>query len=66
MRRAMTQRELEDASGILHSTISDLERGEITNPTLATIRALAMALDIPAGFLLGEVSEEIFKRRKLK
>ena len=43
-RRGMNQRELSDASGVPQPMISDIENGNVLNPTIKTLSRLAKAL----------------------
>lgn len=52
--RGMTQLQLAAAAGLGIATLSDIERGQITDPQLSTLEKLARALDKPASALLGE------------
>jgi len=49
----LTQKELQEASGISGTYISDIERGKITNVGIEIIRALADALEVDIAYLLG-------------
>ncbi len=50
LRRRLTLREVADKAGITSSALSQLERDQF-NPTLATLKALAVALNITIGSL---------------
>lgn len=50
--RGMTQLQLAAAAGLGIATISDIERGQITDPQLSTIEKLARVLGKPVGALL--------------
>ena len=45
-RRKLNQRELSDASGVPQPMISDIENGNVKNPTIKTIYRLATALRV--------------------
>lgn len=45
--RDMTQLQLAAAAGLGIATISDIERGQITDPQLSTLASLAHALGVP-------------------
>jgi XRE family transcriptional regulator, fatty acid utilization regulator len=51
--RGMTQLQLAAAAGLGIATISDLERGQITDPQLSTLEKLAGALGTSVDALLG-------------
>ena len=51
-RAALTQGELAEASGVGITTIVRIERGQITEPRVSTLRKLADALDITPAQLL--------------
>jgi transcriptional regulator with XRE-family HTH domain len=52
--RAMTQKDLSEASGVAVSTIVDIERGK-SEPQIRTIRQLARALNVtPERLVIGE------------
>ncbi len=52
--RAMTQKDLSEASGLAVSTLVDIERG-VAEPQIRTIRRLAKALDVtPERLVLGD------------
>jgi transcriptional regulator with XRE-family HTH domain len=53
----LTQEQLAVKAGVVTSTISRLERGEVADPGIATIVKLAIALDLdPADLLILEAS----------
>lgn len=45
-RRKLNQRELSDASGVPQPMISDIENGNVKNPTIKTVYRLATALRV--------------------
>jgi len=47
----LSQRELGQRSGVAVSSIADIERRHVARPRPATIRALAQALGVDAGWL---------------
>lgn len=49
-----TQERIARESGLSLNVIARLERGEIENPHVATLAAVAAALDLPTSALLGE------------
>jgi len=49
--RRMTQERLADAAGLTTKRVWQIERQDV-NPTLATARAIASALDVPLELLL--------------
>jgi transcriptional regulator with XRE-family HTH domain len=46
--RGMTQAELAKETGLLQGHISELERGVVSTPEIATMKKLAQALDMTA------------------
>lgn len=56
-RRGLSQPELAKAARLAASTVSKIERGELANPRLATIRALAGALGTTTSVLQGGISD---------
>lgn len=53
-RAALTQGELAEASGVGITTIVRIERGQIEEPRVSTLRKLADALDVAPADLLGD------------
>lgn len=53
--QGLSQFQLAKMSGVAQSTISDIERGNIS-PTVGTIRKLAKALGVPISALLDDDS----------
>ena len=53
-RRMMNQRQLSDASGVPQPMISQIETGDVKNPTVGTMRKLAMALKCTIDDLIDE------------
>lgn len=51
-RKVLTQEELADEAGVSPVTIHRLETGVNENPRPATVRKLALALGVDAGWLL--------------
>jgi transcriptional regulator with XRE-family HTH domain len=51
-RAEMTQGELADKAGVSRATINRIEQGHSENVTLATINAIAKALDVDADVLV--------------
>lgn len=45
--KGLTTRAVAEAIGINHSTISYLEKGDVDNPTIKTLKGLAGVLEIP-------------------
>ena len=54
VKRNLTQKQLQDLSGISMVTIRKIEKGEVEKVTLATYKKLAKALDIPVEELIKE------------
>ena len=54
--KAMSQRELDDASGIDATEISRLEKGK-SNPTHETLQRLAKGLDVPCSQIFAGAPE---------
>ncbi len=53
-RAVLTQEELAEKSGVGVATIIRLERGQIEEPRVSTLRKLAGALDVDARELIGD------------
>lgn len=53
----MTQGELADRSGVSRSYIAQVERGDITNIGIEPLTALAKALGVTVGYLIGETED---------
>jgi transcriptional regulator with XRE-family HTH domain len=51
--RDLTLRQVSEASGVSIPYLSDLERGVLVNPTLDTLKKIAVALDVSLNQLLG-------------
>ena len=51
MTAGLTQQQLSEAADVRQATISDIERGEI-EPTVATLKKLAAALNVEVGDLI--------------
>lgn len=58
-RRQLTKRELAEKSGITAVTLTRLETGKTTEPSMETLRALAEVLGYPVDFFFGENYEEL-------
>lgn len=60
LRRAAgySQTQLSARSGVAKNTISDIERGAADNPELDTLKALAEAIGVSVGYLVGELVPE--------
>jgi len=56
-RRDLSQKELAAKSGISYGLIAALEAGNRTNPTIRTIKALAVALQVPGHELVPSLCE---------
>lgn len=54
IKRNLTQKELQEISGVSTVTIGKIERGEIENVTLTTYKKLAQALEVPIEQLIKE------------
>lgn len=54
VKRNLTQKQLQDLSGISMVTIRKIEKGEVEKVTLATYKKLAKALEIPVEELIKE------------
>ena len=52
--KGMTQQELEQATGIKYSNISDYETGKVTDISTSTARKLATFFDCSIDYLLGD------------
>jgi len=52
MMKTLTLRELREQSGVTLTTLSRLENNLIDSPRMGTVRKLADALDVDAGWLL--------------
>lgn len=63
--RGLTQVSLANASGLIDTYISDMERG-LKVPSLTTLIRLAVALDCRVGDLVAAFDEEADLRRFLK
>jgi len=50
--RRMTQRELENKTGIKREYLSKLENDKLKNPTIKTVAKIAVALNVPMHYLL--------------
>lgn len=67
--KGITQKELEERTGIKREYISKLEGGDLGNPTYSTLKKLAKGLDVPLEYLIKEGNfseEEIQSRIKLE
>lgn len=53
-RRRMNQRQLSDASGVPQPMISQIETGDVRNPTIGTLYKLASALKCTVDDLIEE------------
>ena len=53
-RRRMNQRQLSDASGVPQPMISQIETGDVRNPTIGTLYKLAAALKCTVDDLIEE------------
>jgi transcriptional regulator with XRE-family HTH domain len=62
VKRGLSQEELAHQSGLHRTYISQIERG-LKSPTLATIYAIAFALDEDAGGLIGALVAKRSARR---
>ena len=51
--RDLTLRDVHEKSGVSITYLSDLERGVLSNPTVETLRQVALALDVSIDELLG-------------
>jgi transcriptional regulator with XRE-family HTH domain len=49
-RRGLTQEQLAERAGLARATVVRVERG--SDPPVSTVRALALALGVPAGLLI--------------
>ncbi len=67
MIRSLSIEDLAEKAGISHGLLSQLERG-IGNPSLATLVALASALELPLGsfFAGGQGDNDIVVRRRMR
>lgn len=53
-RRRLNQRQLSDASGVPQPMISQIETGDVSNPTIKTLHRLATALKCTVDDLIEE------------
>ena len=53
----MTQGELSERSGVSRSYIAQVERGDVTNIGIEPLTALAGALGVTVGYLIGETDD---------
>ena len=51
--RGLTQKELEQVSGVPHNTISRIELGRNPEISTGTLKKLALALNVSTDYLLG-------------
>ncbi len=58
-RRQLTKKELAEKSGITAVTLTRLETGTTTDPSMETLKALADVLGYPVDFFFGESYEEL-------
>lgn len=56
LRRAMSQRNLAEASGVSQKSITDIENGK-REPYPSTVRKLATALGVDPAVLVGELED---------
>ena len=61
MMKALTLRELRDQSGVQAHTLSRLENNLVDSPRMGTVRKLADALGVDAGWLLTGSTDELPK-----
>lgn len=54
VKRDLTQKDLQELSGVSRVTIRKIEKGLIENVTLSTYKKLAQALEIPVEELIKE------------
>ena len=57
-KRKLNQRELSDASGVPQPMISDIESGNVKNPTIKTLFKLSSALKCTVDDLIVEETEK--------
>lgn len=62
MDRRLTQRDMEEATGVSRSHISKIESGKVANPGLDTLEKIARALKVSVSFLF-HFDERTLKRR---
>ena len=55
-KKDMTQEELAQKSGVSYTTLIKIERGSVQNPTVKTIKRIAVALDASVDLLLGKIN----------
>jgi len=58
-RRQLTKKELAERSGVTAVTLTRLETGKTTDPSIETMEALATVLNYPVDFFFGESYEEL-------
>ncbi|SHK61121.1 helix-turn-helix domain-containing protein [Paramaledivibacter caminithermalis] len=54
LNKNLTLKELSEISGVAYGYISDLENGKAVNPTYATLKKIAKALEVPISELIEE------------
>lgn len=54
VRKELTQKELQNISGVSIVTIAKIEKGGVDSATIGTLKKLAAALDIPVEELIKE------------
>ena len=62
LERGLTQKDIEEATGISRSHISKIESGRVANPGLETLEKIARALKVSISFLF-HFDERTLKRR---
>jgi transcriptional regulator with XRE-family HTH domain len=62
LERGLTQRDIEEATGISRSHISNIESGRVANPGLDTLEKITKALKVSVSFLF-HFDERTLKKR---
>jgi len=60
LQRGLTQQDLAEKARLSNGTVCDLEQGKQINPTVATMAAIAKAMNLPVGVLLDDAQYATF------